>query len=117
MTRRRGNPNFRPLSDDERTVRVMVSMPASLRDWIREQPGSSDSERARRCIEHVRSHEELFGERRVRLLDEAAFGPEPVPSHRVHSDGYRCWFCDQDFVVEAVPARCFCGAPLDKPRQ
>jgi len=49
--RKRGNPNFRSLSDDEKTVRVMVSMPASLRDWLRQQPGSSDSEKARRLLE------------------------------------------------------------------
>jgi len=61
--RKRGNPNFRSLADDERTVRVMVSMPASLRDWLREQPGSSDSERVREVLEAARDHERemLYG--------------------------------------------------------
>jgi hypothetical protein len=67
--RKRGNPNFRPLSD-ERTVRVMVSMPASLRDWLRQQGGSSDSEKVRRCVEAMRELQPQTEALRALLTDE-----------------------------------------------
>jgi len=80
-TPKRGNPNFRSLAD-EPTVRVMVSLPTSVRDWLRTQRGESDSERLRLLV-----MEWMLAELMARAVGEEVAPPSARPDAAVASQG------------------------------